>query len=163
MMCWFCSVRAAEDLKTYKIDLYGDVDTRQSDSQTQVAYRVQRINVPRCGDCYDRHRMADATGILAIILIIILPVAILLAYLQILSPWIWTAVAGLALGLALGSLLSRAIALKNILSPAQARKTYPAIVELLDKGYRFGRRPKDALLEKPGEGDKDNQNIPPVA
>ena len=158
MNCWFCSVREANTDHTYVTQMYGDVDAKTTSSQTQVRYNVRRIEVPRCADCHSRHVIALYATVLAIVMAVALLVAVLFAVYGWTAQWIWGLWSGLAFGLLLGALAIRFLILKGIYSIGQARKAYPEISELLEKCYRFGRRPKGQLPESdapcPEAGDQ---------
>ena len=147
MKCWFCSVREKEDDHASKVEMYGDVDTKKTPSQTQVAYSVRHIEVPRCADCHSRHVIAFYALAAALIMAAILIAAVLAAVFSWVPQWVWGLWAGLAGGLLLGSLLIRFLILKGIRSIRQARAVFPEIKDLLDKCYRFGFRPKGQLPE----------------
>ena len=157
MRCWFCDVRDAETEHVYQVEMYGDVDTRKTPSQTQVAYNVRHVEVPRCADCHSRHVIAFYALVISLIMVIALAFAILAAVLSWTSQWIWGLWAGLAAGLLLGTLLIRFLILKGIRSIHQARITHPEIKDLLEKCYRFGRRPKGSppKSDKPCDAPSD--------
>ena len=67
MQCWFCSIRAAEEEYVYNLEMYGKVDARNIKSQTNVSYNVQHIQVPRCQDCFNRHKTAKLAKTMSII------------------------------------------------------------------------------------------------
>ena len=163
MNCWFCSVREAEADHTLLIEMYGDVDTKKTPSQTRVAYNVRHIDVPRCADCHSRHVIALYATILAVIMTVALVVAVLFAFYAWLPQWAWGLWAGLAFGLVLGSLAIRFLILKGIFSIRQAKADYPDIKELLEKGYRFGRRPRGQLPEsdQPREDEEPDRQSGP--
>ena len=162
MSCWFCSVREAEDDHALKIEMYGDIDTRRSPSQTQVAYNVRHIDVPRCADCHSRHQIVSLATIVAAALTVILIAAVLCAVFEWVSPWIWAIAPGLSFGLVLGMLAVRFVAHKSIFSVRQAKANFPEIRGLLEKNYRFGRQPKGSPPESSQPNDVSNENQPPA-
>ncbi len=164
MSCWFCQVREAEDLHAFKVEMYGDVDTRQSASQTQVAYNVRHLSVPRCGDCAGRHRIAGLSAVMSLLFAVLLLAAVLSAVFQWVSPWIWGLVAGSSFAFTLSWLGIRSVAHRNILTIRNAKADYPEIRTLLDNGYRFGRRPKGTPpVSSRTEEEPDASAGPPVS
>lgn len=147
MQCWFCSVRDADEAHALHLEMYGDVDAKKTSSETKIAYNVRHIDVPRCADCHSRHVIAFYALILAGAMALGLVAAILVAVFADLAGWVWGLWAGLAAGLLLGALAIRFLILKGINSVHQARTQYPDIVALLEKCYRFGRRPKGPIPE----------------
>lgn len=147
MNCWFCSIREADPEHLFHVEMYGDVDTKKTPSQTKVAYNVRHIDVPRCADCHSRHVVALYAAVIAAVLLVALVIAVLFAVFSWAPQWVWGLWAGLAFGLALGTLAIRFFALKGIYSVRQAKAIYPEIKDLLDKCYRFGRRPRGQLPE----------------
>jgi hypothetical protein len=127
--------------------MYGDVDAKKTSSETKIAYNVRHIDVPRCADCHSRHVIAFYALILAGAMALGLVAAILVAVIADLAGGGWGVWAGLAAGLLLGALAIRFLILKGINSVHQARTQNPDIVALLEKCYRFGRRPKGPIPE----------------
>ena len=156
MNCWFCSVREAAAEHVWSTEMYGDVDTKKTDEQTQVVYNVRHIEVPRCADCHSRHSLALAALVAGFVFLAILAAAVIVAAFTDLPQWIWGLGAGLALGLILGMLAVRFVSLKGIYSIREARREYPQIKESLANCYRFGFRPKGHLPK----GDGDCQDEP---
>lgn len=142
MNCWFCSLRDAQDRHACGIDMYGDVDTRKSESQTDIAYRVRHIEVPRCEDCHRQHRQAGQAQLLAVVLAVVAAVAVLAIILSWTAPLVSGIWLGLSLGLALAALLASVLVQKGIQPLRKSRSRYPEVQELLKQCYRFGRRPR---------------------
>ncbi|MBP7402345.1 MAG: hypothetical protein KBA30_06990 [Clostridia bacterium] len=142
MACWFCSIRAAEANHMLETDLYGDVDALKSYDQTKVAYNVRHIGIPRCGDCHARHRVAKAArlfAVLAALSLIAAAVAIGLGWFAELYMGLW---AGLSVGLMVGGMIAARVVQKGIHTERKSLKFYPEIMELKEKGYRFGLQPR---------------------
>ncbi len=158
MNCWFCSVREAYADNTWSTEMYGDVDAKKTSSQTQVIYNVRHIDVPRCADCHSRHVIALYAAVMALVMTVALIVAVLFAVYGWSVQWIWGLWAGLAFGLLLGALAIRFLILKGIYSIKQAKSAYPEIKDLLDKSYRFGRRPKGHLPESDNDSADSNDS-----
>ncbi len=158
MSCWFCLVREAEADHVLALELYGDVDSRKTGSETKVAYNVRQIEVPRCADCHSRHIIALYAAVGAVLMGIACLVSVLFAVYGWAAAWIWALWLGLTLGLTLGALVARSLSLKGILSVQEARKIYPEVKDLLEKGYRFGRRPKGHLPESDPSSDQADQS-----
>ncbi|MBP8988651.1 MAG: hypothetical protein KBG64_00345 [Clostridia bacterium] len=145
MNCWFCSVREADQAHTFYVEMYGDVDTKEMPSQTQIAYSVRHIDVPRCAECHSRHSIARFAAIVAWIMLFSEIAAILFAVMGEIPDWAWGIWAGLSAGLLIGALASRFLVLKGSKTIHRAKTSFPEIKELLEKGYRFGRHPKGQL------------------
>ncbi len=160
MKCWYCLVREAESVHDKKFEMYGEVEAKKGDVQTDVAYKVRHVVVPRCADCHSRHRIAARAGLAGIVTLLLL----LAGVLALVFHWVPDAVsgiwAGLAAGLAVGALFSRRAAQKGILTVANSRSQYPEIKELLEKCYRFGQRPGKKLPENSQPCDKEESKNP---
>ena len=155
MKCWFCSIREADEKHVLALEMYGDVDAKKTESETKVAYNLRHIEVPRCFDCHSRHVRSFTAVIAALILVLSVAAATLAAVYVWLADWAWALWLGLSLGLLVAALLVRFFALLGIKSIKQAKTVYPEVKELLDKGYKFGRRPKSLITENDG-ADKEN-------
>jgi hypothetical protein len=145
MSCWFCSVREAQADHDLAFEMYGDVDAQKTQSQTRVAYNVRHIEIPRCADCHGRHILALYALIGAAALLVSALAALLVGLYGTLVAWAWGLWLGLSFGLMIGLLGCRFFLLKGIHSVHQARTVYPEVKELLEKCYRYGRRPKGQL------------------
>lgn len=145
MICWFCSLREAQVKHTYGIDMYGEVDAKTTPAQTDVAYRVRHVDVPRCADCHRRHRLARFVANLSVLFFIAAIAAMLAILLKWTTPLISGIWLGLAVGLTLAALIAAKLILKGIHSLRKSHKKYPEIQDLLKQGYRFGQRPKAGI------------------
>lgn len=152
MTCWFCKIRDAAERHALPYEMFGDIDTRSTPSETKVAYNVRHVEVPRCNDCHSRHSHAMLSLIIGGIFLLALIAAVLFALYVESAEWIWAVWLGLSLGLLIGAIAVRFALLRGTLSVYQARKNYPEVKDLREKGYKFGRRPKDSLASA---DDKD--------
>lgn len=143
MKCWFCTIRDAVSKHALTYQMYGDVDTQKTDSETKVAYNVRQIEIPRCADCHSRHQHAFTTLIMVAALLVSLIAAILAGVFELTAEWIWALWAGLSGGMLIGAAITYLTLLRGTLSQFYARKNYPELKDLCEKGYRFGHRPKD--------------------
>ena len=143
MKCWFCTIRDAVTKHALPFEMYGDVDTQKTPSETKVAYNVRHVEIPRCADCHSRHKHVMTALVAAIIFLLSLAAAIILAVWNLVPEWLWGLWAGASAGLLIGAVLTRQATLRGTLSTYYAKKNYPEVKELSEKGYRFGRRPKD--------------------
>jgi len=160
MNCWFCSVREAEAQHRVGMDMHGEVDAQNMQSQTKVAYSVRHIEIPRCADCHSRHRLAKFAQFMGAVFAVVLLAGVIVALFNLLAPYIAGLWAGLALGLVIASLAAGSVAHKGIYSLRDSRAKFPAVKELLNKCYRFGARPR-ALIPKsdPPCNRSDNKEV----
>lgn len=147
MKCWFCSIREAEVKNVLDLEMYGDVDATKVESETKVAYNVRHIAVPRCADCHSRHIRSLTSIIMTVVLALSAAAAALSAAYGWLDGWVWGLWLGLSLGLAAAGLLVHYFALKGIKSIRQAKTVFPEVKDLLEKCYKFGRRPRNLKTE----------------
>lgn len=142
MICWYCSVREAEEKHTCSFEMIGDVDAQKANAQTAVAYRVRHVEIPRCADCHSKHRLASQTRFFTVIVAVL----VLLAALNSIFNWTGPLFGGFWLGLGAGllilGLIAGPLAQKGIYSAAKGRSKYPEVQELLKQQYKFGTRPK---------------------
>ena len=142
MICWYCSVREAEEKHAYSFDMYGDVDAQKMETQTDVAYKVRHIAVPRCADCHGKHRLAAMAMFGAVVLAILAIAAALNSIFNWTGPWVAGLWLGLSAGLLFGALLAIRLVQLGICSRVRSRTKYAEVQELLKLNYRFGVRPK---------------------
>jgi hypothetical protein len=143
MTCWFCAVRESEEKHIYGIDMYGQVGVQGNAADTNVAYNVRHIDVPRCADCHSKHRTAKAARIMSVVFLVILAGGALSAAFQWVPDLIAGLWCGLAAGLLIACLISPALVQKGIKSLRKSRRAFPEVAELLQRQYRFGLRPKE--------------------
>ena len=155
MKCWFCTIRDAISKHALPFEMYGDVDAQKTPSETKVKYNVRHVEIPRCADCHSRHRHAMAALIAAVVLFLSVAAAVILAVLNTAPEWLWGLWAGASAGLLIGVVLTRQATLRGTLSTYFARKNYPEVKELSEKGYRFGRRPKATMASAEDNDDQD--------
>ena len=145
MICWFCSLREAQERHTYGIDMYGEVDARKTAALTDVAYRVRHVEVPRCADCHRRHNHARNATILGVVFIIVAIGAILSIVFSWTTPLVSGLWLGLSVGLALASVLAARLIQRGIHPLRKSHSKHPEVQELLKQCYRFGQRPKAGI------------------
>jgi len=162
MNCWFCSVRASEEGHVYEVDMHGEVDAQNVQSQTNIAYSVRHIKIPRCADCHSRHHLAGFAKFMAAVCAALVLAGVVFALFGWAAPFVTGAWTGLALGLVVAFLMAIVIAQKGIHSLRNSRSLYPEVKELLDRCYRFGLRPK-AILPKSDppcdQGQNENEQM----
>ncbi len=141
MICWYCSVREADEKHTCAFDLHGDLDAREMPVQTDVAYKVRHVRIPRCADCHGKHRLARLSLFGAALMAIAAIVAALNSILGWTSSWLAGLLLGLSSGLLFALLLAGQAVQKGICSVARSRSKYPEVQELLKLNYHFGDRP----------------------
>ncbi len=145
MTCWFCSAREGDPKHILGIDMYGEVGVQNNEAQTNVAYNVKHIDVPRCADCHSKHKIAKIARFMSLVLLVLLLAGALTAAFK----WVPDLAAGLWLGLAAGllvaCLLSSALVQKGIKSEGKSRSRYPEVLDMLKKQYHFGLRPKEQM------------------
>jgi len=142
MICWFCSVREAEDKHAYSFHMYGDFDAQKMETRTDVAYKVRHVVVPRCADCHGRHRLARMAMIAAAVLAVLAIAAAFNSVFGWSEPWFAGLWLGLAAGLLAGALLLSHFVQTGICSQARSRTKYGEVQELIKQNYKFGARPK---------------------
>lgn len=159
MQCWFCSLRDRDTEHTYAFDMYGRVAAKNGESQTDISYNVQHIQIPRCQDCHSRHKTAFFAVIGGVFFCAALTVSAVLLITEIFAPLLGGILCGLSAGLAAAAFLSAFFVQKGIVTIRKSRSTYPAVKELLSQCYRFGTRPKSALPESdpPCENDENSR------
>jgi len=141
MICWYCSVREADEKHTCSFDLYGDLDAQKMPVQTDVAYKVRHVLVPRCADCHSKHRLARLAVVAAAVMAVLVIAAALNSIFIWTSPWLAGLLLGLTAGLLIALLLISQAVQKGICSVARSRAKYPEIQELRKLNYQFGARP----------------------
>ena len=141
MICWYCSVREADEKHTCSFDLYGELDAQEMPVQTDVAYKVRHVQVPRCADCHSKHRLAILALCGAAAMAFVAIFAALNSIFSWTSPWLAGLLLGLSAGLLVALLLVSQAVQKGIFSVARSRKKFPEIQELLKLKYQFGTRP----------------------
>ncbi|MHB8962447.1 MAG: hypothetical protein ACYC5K_04765 [Saccharofermentanales bacterium] len=154
MTCWFCNAAEENPEKTYRIRMFGEVDAMAKASVTKVKYSIHRISVPRCAMCRAKHRGASFFAVIGSILAVTTLVLLLFAAFDVLNGFMPGLLTGLIAGMALGCFSIRLALHKGILSIAKARRIYPEVKELLDRGYKFGKAPKDGAIEVHEEKDE---------
>lgn len=146
MTCWFCSVREADPKHIHGIDMYGEVGVQNNEAQTNVAYNVKHIDVPRCADCHSKHRISRIARFMSLVFLVILLGGALSAAFKwvadVLIAGIWC---GLSAGLIIACLLSSAFVQKGIKPVRKSCSKYPEVVEMLKRQYHFGLRPKEEM------------------
>lgn len=145
MTCWFCSARESDPKHIYGIDMYGEIGVQNNEAQTNVAYNVKHIDVPRCTDCHSKHRIAKAARVLSLVFVAALLGGVLSAAFKWVPELLAGAWCGLAAGLVIACLLSSAFVQKGIKSLGKSRSKYPEVVDMLKRQYHFGLRPKDEM------------------
>ncbi len=163
MVCWYCSVRTAEAKHSYAFDMYGGLGVHNSETETNVAYNVRHIEIPRCADCRAKHGTAKAAMFMSVVFLAVLLGGALSAVFGWVPQFIAGAWCGLAAGLVIASLLSAVLVQKGICTVRASRGKYPEANDLLKKGYRYGTRPKAApsqsyLPPAPPSQDTGSQN-----
>lgn len=142
MVCWYCLVRESEAKHAYSFDMYGGVGVQSSEVQTNVAYNVRHIEVPRCADCRGKHKTAKVLFVSAVVFAATLLVGAAFAAFR----WAPDLIAGLwcgfSAGLVIACLLSAALVQKGIHTVKKSRSKFPEASDLLKKGYRHGTQPK---------------------
>ncbi len=157
MQCWFCSLREAETEYAYNFDMYGKVDAQNNISQTNVSYNVRHIQIPRCSDCYNRHKTAKFAKIMSIIFGFLFIGTIIILMFSLLDSLPAGILCGLAAGLIVASLLSNRLIQKGIFTIRNSRSEYPPVKELLTQCYRFGVRPKSPIPQSDPPCDPDTE------
>ncbi len=160
MTCWFCSVREADPKHTHGIDMYGEVGVKNDEAQTNVAYNVKHIDVPRCADCHGKHRIAKIARFMSLVFLALLAIGALSAAFEWTTGFIAGLWCGLAAGLLVACLLSSALVQKGIKSEGKSRSRYPEVLDMLKKQYHFGLRPKEEMPKPQPPAQPPDQ--PPV-
>jgi hypothetical protein len=142
MICWYCSIREADEKHTFAFDMFGDLDAQEMPVQTDVAYKVRHVRVPRCADCHNRHRLAWLSLLFAAGMAVLAFVASLNSIFSWTSPWLAGLLLGLSTGLLFAALLYSRAVQSGIYSVARSRTKYPEVQELFKLNYQFGARPK---------------------
>lgn len=145
MKCWYCSVREASEDRAYAFDMHGNVAAESKDSQTNVAYNVKHIVIPRCEDCHSKHRLATLFKYLCAVFAVIAVATFLLLLFSGMNRTLLGILLGLFLGLSIAAITSCFIIQKGISTVAYSRKKHPDVIELLNQCYRYGSRPKEQL------------------
>lgn len=145
MQCWYCELREADKNCGHSFDMYGGVDVQKNDALTNVSYSLIQIEIERCRDCYMRHKYA-LISLYAIIPIAGIIIAATIGLLtEALTPLMAGILAGLAVGLIIAAVLSNKLMQRGIHTVKFSRAEYPTAKDLLERGWRYGVRPKEAL------------------
>lgn len=142
MICWYCSVREADEKHTCTFDLHGDLDAQKMPVQTDVAYKVRHVHIPRCADCHGKHRLAKLALFGAAVMAALAILAALNSIFVWTTPWLAGLLLGIAAGLLVALLLISQTVQKGICSVARSRSKYPEVQELIKLNYQFGARPR---------------------
>jgi uncharacterized membrane protein SpoIIM required for sporulation len=110
--------------------------------QTDVAYKVRHVYVPRCADCHSKHRLAMLALFSAAVMAVVAIGAALNSIFSWTSPWLAGLMLGLSAGLLVALLLFNKAVQKGICSVARSRAKFPEVQELLKLNYQFGAQPK---------------------
>jgi hypothetical protein len=152
MTCWFCGNAEAQENKAVRLELYGEVEASEAaDNKKRIAYSTQVFDVPRCAECKKKHGGARLFLGLAAAMAVLIAAAVVSALFNI-PGWLWGLALGLGVGFGVMFLVVRSMSQKGIKKESDAKKDYPEIVDLLCKGYKFGKRPSYEEITKPGAG-----------
>ena len=157
MICWFCGKIEENPQKSLKLSMYGEVDSKTSDTLTKVAYNVRKIEVPRCESCNSRHSIASLGSFFGLILLAVLLIAIITTIFVFsdANAFPLGLIIGSAFGLAIAGFLVKVSVLKGIKTVHNAKTYFPEVKELLIKNYKFGVKPKDYVKESQKEEPKE--------
>ena len=130
--CWFCKKNKATESGRLDQPMHGDVTRTPTSTGTHVQWRHITVTVPRCDEC---SRLQGGGGTVGTAVNAGIGVG------RVLGPL--GATVGLAAGLLVGGgrHLYRALRLPPGVLPESAKSTFPAIKEILDKGWQFGEKP----------------------
>jgi len=161
MKCWYCSVRDAQDKDNYVADMYGSVASKSVDTQTNVAYNVRHLVIPRCSDCHAKHSAAKLFFLLFLVFSTCVLVSFFLTVFSVTNGILAGILLGVFAGLSIAALLAERMVQKGISTIHTSRKKYPEIVELLGQCYRFGVRPKEKIptSDPPCEKSKEPDTV----
>jgi hypothetical protein len=153
MTCWFCNVAEEHPDRAYRRSLFGEIDAKATNSVTNVRYIVHHIDVPRCALCRSKHRTASFVLFISLLLLSVALVLAIYALLDGTTGFSHGLLTGLAAGTGIAGFVVYLALHKGIATTARARNTYPEIAALREKGYRFGKAPKDSNIEVYREDD----------
>lgn len=145
MKCWYCSIRDSEEKYAYKLDMYGGVAASSEETQTNIAYNVRHVEIPRCIDCHKKHRIAKIFKILSVLLAVLMLAAFAAFLFDLAEPKLSGVCLGLTIGLVIASLLAGHFVSYRIKTIRKGRAGYPEVEDLLKQCYRFGVRPKERI------------------
>ena len=160
MSCWFCNITEEDPEKAYRLSLFGEVDAKARNSVTKVHYLVHQIGVPRCAQCRSKHRAAAFVFVVSVLLLVTALILAVRASFDVSAGFLRGLIAGLLGGAGLTGAAVYAALHKGIASTAKARKDYPGIVALREKGYRFGKAPKNSNIEVHSEEGTETDTEP---
>jgi len=163
MTCWFCGTAEAQENKAVRLQLYGEVEASDADeNKKRIAYSTQTFDVPRCAECKKKHRRSRLYIVLCLAMAVLMLAAAVCALAGI-PGWLWGLVLGLGTGFCAMFFALRMMTLKGIKKESDAKKDYPEIVDLLCKGYKFGKRPSYEEIVRPnGTALEVRKNNPPT-
>lgn len=159
MNCWFCLIRESKVEHVLKLEMYGGVETQNTNELTKVAYNVRHIEVARCPDCHSRHLLAKVVQIVDLVLAGILLIAIFFATFKWIEPLFAGIWIGMSAGLIIGLLVAGYFIQRGIYSIRKSKSEYPDVKELLEKSYKFGVLPKTPLPHNDPPYDQSNDNL----
>jgi len=133
--CWFCKKRPAADKAVVEVKMHGDVVRTRTWGGTNIQYRHITIKVPRCEQCKSAHSHHNAPAIAGWILAFVLG-GISCGATENMGVGIGVFAACIGLGYGISALLK-----PSGIKSDKDYKEFPAIVEFLSRGWKFGEKP----------------------
>lgn len=142
MTCWFCGTKEAESKKSIHLYMYGEVQaTDPEENKKRIEYSTKKIEVPRCADCKKSHGQAKTVNVFMVVMLVLIVAAAVTAVASLVAQWAWGMVIGFGIGAIILLLILKGFIMKGIKKESAAKKEFPQVMDLLSRGYKFGKNP----------------------
>lgn len=149
--CWFCKSNEMNEDSSFKINLYGEVNNRDTGyGEIERTWRHGTFTVPRCQDCANTHKDNFIDYIFKWIWYCASIGFILTLFsnfdwagwsLNLLSGTVFFSGLSSIAGIIVGPIIAFYKISNNTIKPLSTKHDYPVIADLLKDGWSFGEQP----------------------